>query len=569
MMKNLSAFILFIFSSVIIFAQSDTTFKNTKGLSHSLNSYELSIAQNYTRSFEQTDPPTGTVRNIAEWENMESVIVAYDYGFGVPYSMLATISQYTNITVLVGSSSEQNTVNNLLNNNGVNTANCTFVIHDVDSWWSRDYSPWFIAVDNQTVSIVDFPYNRPRPNDDDVPSVIAAEFDIPYYGMNVVHTGGNYMTDGYGQSVSTDLVTDENSISETEICNRMNQYLGITNYHILPDPLDDYIKHIDCWGKFVAVDKVIITQVPESDYRYADYEAAAAYFENTNCSFGYPYHVYRVQASDYYDDDTNPYTNSLILNGKVFVPQTGSEWDDEAIDVYEQAMPGYEIIGVFASGASWYNTDALHCRTHGIADRNMLFVKHFPLFDTISSTQGFEISADVYSYAGNDIQNGYPKLFYSVNDDAYQEIQMDFTAKGNYTATIPSMNDTNKISYYIVAEDVTGISAKNPTMGELDPYIFYSIGNNSVSITSVKNENIKIYPNPNNGRFYMWTDIIQNQDITVEIFSTTGQKFYYDNKSINQNGQLIYIDASFLPKGVYFVKVTSKNSIISKKLIIN
>jgi len=566
-MKKLSSILLLIFSSFFIFAQSDTTYKNSKGLSHSLNSYELSLMQNYSRDFQQTDPPNGDVRNIAEWEHMESVIIAYDYGFGIPYSMIANVSEDINITVLVNNASEQGTVTSNFNSNGVNMDNITFVLHGTNTWWSRDFSPWFIAVDNQTVSIVDFPYNRPRPNDDAVPSIIANEFDIPYYGMNVTHTGGNYMTDGYGQSVSTDLVIEEETISETEIRNRMNQYLGITNYHIVADPMDDYIKHIDCWGKFLAVDKIAITQVPESDYRYADYEAAAAYFENTNCSFGYPYKVYRLQAADSDDYDTNPYTNSLILNNKVFVPLSGSNLDDDAIAVYEDAMPGYEIIGVYSDG--WYNTDALHCRTHGIADQNMLFVKHFPLYDTIASNEGFEITADVYSYAGNDIETGYPKLFYSVNDGIYQELEMTLSSKSSYNATIPTIADTNKISYYITAQDDNNISAQNPIMGSDDPYIFYAIGSSSATINTVEQEFVKLYPNPNNGRFYLWADVLQTQDVIIEIFSTTGQQVYNELRNVNKAGQLLHIDASYLSKGIYIVKISTKNNVISEKLIVD
>ncbi len=104
------------------------------------------------------------------------------------------------------------------------------------------------------MSVINFPYNRPRPNDNDVPIAVSGS-------------------------------------------------LGIENYKVRLDPLGEYIKHIDCWGKFLAVDKILLR-------------------------------------------------NSLILNGKVYVPQTGSQYDDEAIAVYQEALPGYEIIGIMEN----YNT---------------------------------------------------------------------------------------------------------------------------------------------------------------------------------------------------------------------
>ncbi len=67
--------------------------------------------------------------------------------------------------------------------------------------------PWYIFDGNDECGIVDFPYNRPsRPNDDEIPVEMAAYLGINLFGMNVIHTGGNYMTDGYGISSSSDLV---------------------------------------------------------------------------------------------------------------------------------------------------------------------------------------------------------------------------------------------------------------------------------------------------------------------------------------------------------------------------
>ncbi len=568
-MKKNFLFFAFLISVILMYSQeSDTLFKNSKGFSHTLNSYEKELYKNYDRSFQETNPPTGQVRNIAEWEQMESVIVGYDDGFGIPYSLIQQMAEYCNVTILVANSSEENSVRTTLTNNGVNVDNCTFYYEDVDSWWSRDYSPWWIVVDNQTVSLVDFPYNRPRPNDDNTPSLIATQLNVPYYGMNVTHTGGNYMCDGYGQAVSTDLVIEENSsLTEEQIRQKMEAYLGITNYHITADPLDDYIKHVDCWGKYLDVDKILIAQVPENDYRYNDFEAVAAYFENTNCSYGYPYKVYRVYEPSL--DETVPYTNSLILNGKVFVPQTGSQWDDDAIAVYEQAMPGYEIIGVTAGSASWYNTDALHCRTHGIADREMLFVQHYPVFDTVAGLDSVVISANVYSYGNHDLKAGYPKLFYKINDSVFHSVEMINTDTSNYQAKIPVYNDTNVVSYYIEAQDVTDRVAKNPIMGENDPHIFVAVGGNQAVLHKAEKRLIaKIYPNPNNGRFFIWVTPEKTQQVAISIFSMSGQEVFSTYADVVEQGQLVEIDAANLQSGIYFIKINTSDNMVIRKLIV-
>ena len=108
------------------------------------------------------------------------------------------------------------------------------------------------------------------------------------------------------------------------------------------------------------------------------------FLPTSNSSLGMPYEVYRVYtpATSY---PYTPYTNSLILNKKVFVPVSGNQWDDEAIASYQEAMPGYEIIGINYNG--WIDTDALHCRTKGIADLGMLYIQHIPVLGTVPAAR--------------------------------------------------------------------------------------------------------------------------------------------------------------------------------------
>ncbi len=489
-MKKINYLILLItiFSLFFLKSFSQNDIPKKYHLTHEMSPAEQELMKTYSqsRSFSETAPPTGEIRNIAEWEPMESVIIAYDGGFGIPVSSIAEMSEVCDITTIVSGSSEENSVRNIYSSNGVDLNRCNFMYQDPDSWWTRDYSPWFIAIDNSNVAIINFPYNRPRPNDDDVPILTANNLGIDLYGMNVTHTGGNYMCDGYGTAVSTDLVWDENSsLTHAEINTKMQDYLGIQNYHVTADPLDDYIKHVDCWGKFLDVDKILITQVPATDYRYNDYEAIATYFSNQNCAWGYPYEVIRVQAADHDDYDVNPYSNSLILNGKVFVPQTGSELDDDAIATYTAAMPGYEIIPVFSSG--WYNTDALHCRTHGIADREMLYINHFPLHGDLAFQSQYTIEAAVTSYGGSPVSSGFPKLFYRQNGSNWQETIMTHTSGITYSASISASGGSNTVEYYIYAENDNEKTRTYPYAGSADPFEFTYTGGN---VLTVENQEI-------------------------------------------------------------------------------
>ena len=56
-----------------------------------------------------------------------------------------------------------------MNNANVNMDNVEFINGNTDSYWTRDYGPWWVVDGNNDVSVVDHTYNRPRPNDNQAP----------------------------------------------------------------------------------------------------------------------------------------------------------------------------------------------------------------------------------------------------------------------------------------------------------------------------------------------------------------------------------------------------------------
>ncbi len=419
------------------------------------------------RDFYETDPPEGPVKNVAEFEQMQAVLIRYP--FGIPLTLIKEMADYIEVITIVANASEEQTVTAQYTSNGVNLDNCSFLYAPTNSYWTRDYGPWFVFDGNGNPGIVNFPYNRPRPYDNDIPIKVAQYLDIDLYGMNLISTGGNYMTTGMGQSASTELVEEENpNLTEEDIDSLVYNYLGIEDYYIIDDPLGEYIKHIDCWGKFLTPAKVLIGQVPESDPRYDDFEAVADFFKNTDSPYGVPYEVFRVFTPGTPTD--TPYTNSLILNNKVFVPLTGSQWDDDALESYEEAMPGYDVIGITYGG--WINTDALHCRAKGIADLGMLYIDHVPVLGTINYQESIDLTADIYAYSGEDIYSDSVLIYYSIDSSDYQVANMEYESGNTWTGTISGLQPGDVVDYYLYAADKSGRHAKHPYIGEPDPHEF-------------------------------------------------------------------------------------------------
>ena len=438
---------------------------------HYLSEEEM-LSNEKSTLFNETNPPSGDyVRFPAEFEPMQAVTIRYP--LGIPTSLVKQLSECTKVYVIV-SSSQQNSARNTFQNAGCNMNNITYYNMSTDSYWIRDYGPWYIFNDLEP-AIVDNVYNRNRPNDNMVPVYMGQQLGLTVYGMNLTHTGGNMMEDGRGVGVSDELILNENNNNETNVRNKMRNYLGIDPYHITIDPQGDYIAHVDCWGKLLAPDKILIAQLPASNSHYADYEEVANFFATTNCCWGYPYKVYRV-----YEPGGNtvaPYTNSLIVNNKVFVPLgSNSTYNNNALSVYQDAMPGYEIIGVSNTSYStgWENTDALHCRTRGVMDFNMLFVDHRnvvfgeqPMQDSIAITSKF------IAYSGQALKQDSLLVYYSIDNGAYQTAKM--TATGNpyeYVGYIKGYHYGSTVDYYVFGADESGHRYSQPSYGALEPHHF-------------------------------------------------------------------------------------------------
>ena len=428
--------LLFLFLLLAILPTLEAQFtepgKGRYVLTHEMTPEEEQLRHLIGRDFTPTDPPEHPVRMVAEFEEMQAVLVRYP--FGIPMSLIQEMAEDCIVLTIVASPAEQTLVTNQYQSNGVNLENCEFLIAPTNSYWTRDYGPWFVVDGNNQVGVCDFPYNRPRPFDDEIPVEISEYYDLPLYGMDLSHTGGNWMCDGLGKAASSDLVWEENAgLSHQDIDTLVSDYLGVSKYHVLLDPLGEYIKHIDCWSKFLDVDKVLVGQVPTSDPRYPDYEFIANYFALQTSSWGIPYQVYRVYTPG--NNQVTPYTNSLILNKKVFVPLTGNQWDDEAIAVYEEAMPGYQVVGVQYGG--WENTDALHCRAKGIADQGMLFVRHMPLLGNKAFRMQWDLAAEIIPYSGTGVMYDSTRVFYKIGGGEYQEMVLAHGSGYNYSATLP------------------------------------------------------------------------------------------------------------------------------------
>ena len=351
--------------------------------------------------------------------------------------------------------------------------------------------------------------------------------DLPLYW-----TGGNFMTDGYGMGFSTQLMVNENNMSNDDFKSIINQDLSIDEYVILDNPNVESIQHIDCLAKLVNSETIIIKQVPESSPEYECMEEFAQSFYELYTFYDRPFIVHRIFCPTINGGswETNPvaaYTNSLILNNKVLVPQYGILEDIQALNVYREAMPGYEIIGFDGTTSNpWYAEDALHCRTMGVFDPNMIHISHKSIRDEdIINNNGIEIIAEVLDYGNSELELEFVSVYwkYASEDGPFSEIPLLNISANYYQGMLPSINSDTLIEYYLEAKNIFGRTAFHPNHG------WHEFSSMAIFIGDVNSDGL-----------------INVNDIIIMINIILGSQEFISSADINMNGLIDVIDVILL-----------------------
>jgi agmatine/peptidylarginine deiminase len=403
---------------------------------------------------------------VAEFDPMAGVLI--DFPLDIPYELVAAFSEDDIVYTLARDQAEENQAAAAFALHGVNMANVHFIRAVTDAPYTRDYGPWYIFDGNGDVAIVNHTYEVDNPNDDMIPRAIGWHFGIPLYDLGLIHVGGNYQSDGHGTAITTRMVYDYNiGFTEPEVDSIMEDFLGIDRNIGLPYFGASTSHHVDCWAKLLSPEKIVIKRVPPTDENYEFVERNVDIIASLETPFGRPYQIFRVD-----EVGEENYTNSLIINGKIYVPLSESANDAPALAMFEEALPGYEIIGSGNWNWSWGN--ALHCRTKEMADLGMLYVDHVPLLDTESTTGGYRVDVLIRDHSDTGLVLDSLSLFWRREPDPiYHELSlMPATGQDSFYAEIPAQPLGSTIDYYLRAADYSGRIEFHPMVGEGGPHRF-------------------------------------------------------------------------------------------------
>ncbi len=531
-----------------------------------------------------TTPPNAALRTMAEWEEVQALVITWSS----EYAILREITRHAQAEMkVIIVCSDSNSVKSYLSNYNIPNYNLQFLQKPFNSIWVRDYGQHSVYLnDVDSLVLVDWIYNRPRPLDDQIPKWVGDLMGLDLYATtqspsDLVNTGGNFMSDGLGTGFASKLILDENKLgnpygvsikTEAEIDTIMKHFMGIEPFIKMTVLPYDGIHHIDMHMKLLDEETVLVGQYPQGIADGPQIETNINFIKNNYTSaFGTPYRFVRIQmppdATGRYPNqngDYLTYTNSVFLNKTILVPIYNPQYDTTALAIYRKNLPGYKVIGINCNSIIQYS-GALHCITKAVGVEDPLRIVHQPLRDTISITGNYPIEALIQHRSG--IANAW--VYYRTDTtQAYQSLPMTLTSGNTWSASIPAQDGGEEVFYYIAAQANSG-KIQNRPMPAPQGYWNFWINPliNTQAIETITAAIGSVFPNPATEQVFLPIIIERPIDATIQLFDMTGQliQTVFEGKltfSFNQA-----IDISTLVTGTYFLSFRTAEGIQAQRII--
>ncbi|MEO8069220.1 MAG: agmatine deiminase family protein [Flavobacteriales bacterium] len=463
------------------------------GLPHALAPEEVGRILDYRNSRSDiergiTAPPSFPVRTMAEWEEVQILAITWA---GYP-TILKQIVRYAldEVPVIIVCDNATDVETYLQGSAGggpiTDLSNVTYMVEPFNSVWMRDYGmETMYRNEVDTLLLMDWIYNRPRPEDDVLPDAIATYLNIPIYSSSqapndLVHTGGNFMADGFGTAFSSMLVDDENGANgdynqtvrtSQGVNDMMEQWMGIPQgRYIKMETLPyDGIHHIDMHMKLLDEETLLVGEFPTGESDGPAIEANIADIQaNYTSVFGTPYEIIRIPMPPSTGGSFPPnasyrtYANNIFINKTVLVPTYREQYDTTGLRILREALPGYRVIGIDSDNSPdniISASGALHCITKCIGVADPLLIRHQQLRDTYETVIPYTVTGYIRHRSG--IADA--DLFWSTDTtQAYASLPMTDIGNNEWSAAIPAQPVGTEVFYYIHATANSGKQQMRP-----------------------------------------------------------------------------------------------------------
>lgn len=521
-----------------------------------------------------TAPPGGFVVTPAEYDSVRGVFLTWTGSYQTVMREIVRNVVPTCKAYIIASAGDTTSIKSYLTGGGVPLDSVRFHIFPYNSVWIRDYGPWFIQKQDNTEGIVDFQYNRPRPSDDTIPWRIGQAWGIPVYGSPLEHPGGNFMVDGLGTGFFSSLIYEENSgYTPTQINQMMLDYNGLEQTIPLIRILTEYTGHIDLWTKILNDTLVMVGEYASGHPNDTVLDNRADSISRCNNKEGFPYRVVRIVMPWSTSSAPPTYLNSLFVNNRILVPTWGLPEDQQALNTYQQDLPGYTVVGINCSSMS-SSGGAIHCITMQVPKSRYIDIVHNRLPDTYNTTTPYRVRARIIT--SSNLTPESTLVFYKINSAS------SFTATplsavvdtlGIYAGYIPPQSSGDTVYYYLLAKNTDGIRKTSPAYVPPQLYSFRIL---PVAVLEQITQSINgfgIFPNPTKGIINFSVILPNSANVKLAIYNAIGQKIMISENRYEKGRHTITLNIleenkNRLANGAYFYRMIIAGDIITGKFLL-
>ena len=533
-----------------------------------------------------TPPPGSNLRTAAEWEEIEVLTITWEGFSCILKQIAAAASEECRVVIF---SEEPNQTTSYLTGGSCGGPLSMDSIEVVDvptnSIWIRDYGANTVYTEwNDGRVLVDWLYNRPRPDDDAIPDALADHMGLTLYSTiespsDLMNTGGNWMSDGYGTAFASELILDENNgdqswwttfpdHTEDDIDQIVEAFHGVDTYVKMDNLPYDGIHHIDMHMKLLDESTLLVSEYPTGVADGPQIEANLQYvLSNFTTKWGTPFDVVRIPSPPQYgggypsqNGDYLTYSNATFVNNTILLPTYYEQYDTTAIRIWEEAMPGYNVVGIDCDSGNdniISLSGAIHCITHSVGVADPLMISHLPLPDTDDTENAYAVTADLSHRSGL----ASVTLSWATSPDGpWTDVAMtEGIVEGGFAADIPAQAEGTTVHYYISAEANSGKTGARPMPAPEGWWSFKVLGETS----SLDDEDATspwqaLYPNPARAMTCLELNLPQATTCEVVLHNVFGQKVRTLHQgTLNRGVQRVFVDASTLAAGPYLVTLTT------------
>ena len=574
---NRSSFLFLSFTALASASAQD------HALPHALSPAEIPLITAYRNSRAGLDrgittPPDFAVRTMAEWEEIQALAICWAQYEGILKQIVRAAKTECEVIIIC---ENQGDVTDVLMDNTFggplpDLENITFIQEEFNSVWMRDYGAECVYQNEvDSLFLLDWIYNRPRPDDDVIPDAIGntlgiAVFNTTQAPYDLVHTGGNFMADGFGTAFSSNLVIDENGVNgefnqtvktpaETDAL--MQTWMGIDHYIRMETLPYDGIHHIDMHMKLIDEETLLVGEFPqgESDGPQLE-ENLGIVMQNETNVFGQPYRVIRVPMPPSTggawapDASYRTYANNVFVNKTVIVPTYRTEYDTTALRILQESLPGYRIVPIDCDNPNANiisASGAIHCITKGVGVTDPLLIRHQRLTDTYETVNPYPASAYMRHKSG--IASA--SLFWTTDTaQAWNETAMADQGGGDWTAAIPAQPANTTVFYYVQGTANSGKVQVRPIVAPEGWWKFRVLDANS-SIEAAGSPTITdLFPNPCLSHVSLRSDSAPGT-ARIVLRDVTGRVVKVFNGIRSSQDGRVLLDVSYLPVGTYAISL--------------